>query len=1006
MPTDTRYLPRRSRFRFGEADALQEVETMLSVRPWDRRVPTVGGRLVSASGMPAAFIVRRDHVLDVPLRFYESEWEDIDRLLAWGQSGEAFFWWPDALEDSEVYAVFLEAPAAGEAVEPRRSTQFVDMLEVTVSLRKVSNSRWLREWSNPTPLPPDIPGLGIPTYLPSDGSRGMPATMVGGTYLDVGVRHQGLQGTETLEVWLAEEPTSSGDVLEPSPGVFVGSTDFRELPLGEDISLAQLLDENPDALPLRYSVGVTPVRPNVVTDVAHPAEGQMLEAVRACSRSGGYITFPQIHQLLGDAPLRGRVFARIYLESRAVGIGGVYYERPFTDWSGTNTGNWRPVGRKIYARPGLSAPNANITYQNINQLSTNHSWAPNVFNLGAPDGDGWFNCEIQFEDTQVRVRMWEDVDTEPGWQYTAALDANNGANLAGDFALIFQEMAGGAGTERTLCSYFAITTDPTEAAIPYPGTAGASGELQEPSPGVYTFWTDFSEFPLGPMPLDSFVWVANMQSVAVVPHPEDAGQQAVHFWNGIGLAGQSTDALGRFALIYEPWDAYVGTSGDLEVLVRGYQRVSSLSNSGLTGSPILAAAMVETDGVGPGTEVSGGEFVFGGAEWKNSSGSTRGAGARNVGGGGATSGSTYTISGVNVLERRWARFRRTEIDGSNVRWRIREWTGALEDEPGTWSHDQTTNWLGMGRPNRAGIVVTGRDWMEGAAMFDYMAFSTAPDAASAPDEVQEAPIAWFLARTVAASSSATQVVRVTHANIRPGRTYRVALRYRQGAQYSPGATFVGGDLAPTWPSLSRGQEITQADPAVLTAATWSRTAADAERVTLSITPDNDTSLIRVWRRPGTSGAWTEIDTITGPHAPTIQYVDGTISGETTYQYSLSTADGGRGNEVTVWTGPAGIPTHLYDVPFGAGYQVGFNPSSAAYATELHDAYDNAGGVHAMALRAVSAVGATEVNSGTLANVPSPDFTFPAQLRHRVTSFGVDDFGQFGVTFNVTVPGSE
>lgn len=194
--------------------------------------------------------------------------------------------------------------------------------------------------------------------------------------------------------------------------------------------------------------------------------------------------------------------------------------------------------------------------------------------------------------------------------------------------------------------------------------------------------------------------------------------------------------------------------------------------------------------------------------------------------------------------------------------------------------------------------------------------------------------------------------------------------------------------------------------AELNSAVWSRTASDSERVTLSITPrDGDTNIL-VWRRAGTSGAFTNIATLSGPFDPVELYVDTTISGETTYQYAVSTGAGAVGPAITVWTGPIGKPVFGSAVPFGAGYNVTFTPFDAAYQTELEDTYDDAGGVTAMSLRATAAAGASLVFSGNLVNVPIPDLTFDGRLRHKVTNFGVDDFGQYTGTFSITVPQSE
>lgn len=271
-------------------------------------------------------------------------------------------------------------------------------------------------------------------------------------------------------------------------------------------------------------------------------------------------------------------------------------------------------------------------------------------------------------------------------------------------------------------------------------------------------------------------------------------------------------------------------------------------------------------------------------------------------------------------------------------------------------------------------------------------------------EVAEADLEWFLARSITVSPGSTQQVRVSELD--SGKTYLVALRYRRGLEYNAGAE--DGDDPTTWPSISQGELTTTADPPAINSATWSRTASDAERITLEIAPEAglEDLAIQVFRRQGVAGDWTEIDEIAGTHAATFEYVDDTISGELIYQYAVSTADGALSALTQVWSGPAATPSYSYDAAAGAGYLVGFSTTDGELETELHDRYDDNGGIEAFSLRATAAATETEVESGVLSNIPSPDLTFAAKLRHKETKFTVDDYGQFGNEFNVTVPESE
>lgn len=142
MTIDTSFLPLRSRFVYGATGDETDLELALSVRPWDRRTPTVGGARISAAGVPGAYIVRRDHTLLVPLRFLETEWIAVHAMIAWGQAGESFTWYPDANEPGTSFLVWLDSPVAGEPIAPSRSTDFPKMLELTITLRSVADLPW------------------------------------------------------------------------------------------------------------------------------------------------------------------------------------------------------------------------------------------------------------------------------------------------------------------------------------------------------------------------------------------------------------------------------------------------------------------------------------------------------------------------------------------------------------------------------------------------------------------------------------------------------------------------------------------------------------------------------------------------------------------------------------------------------------------------------------------------------------------------------------------------
>lgn len=146
MPVDTSSYPRRSRFVYGASGSETDVTFALPPRGWGRRTPTVGGSRTSAAGVPASYVVRRDEVVVLPLRFRESEWESVRDLLVWGQAAESFDWYPDALDVGESFEVYLESPKAGQEIAPTRLPDYPKVLELTVELRLVTPAAFTPEF--------------------------------------------------------------------------------------------------------------------------------------------------------------------------------------------------------------------------------------------------------------------------------------------------------------------------------------------------------------------------------------------------------------------------------------------------------------------------------------------------------------------------------------------------------------------------------------------------------------------------------------------------------------------------------------------------------------------------------------------------------------------------------------------------------------------------------------------------------------------------------------------
>lgn len=128
--------------RFLWDDDLVNDETLeLPVGQWRHQPKAIGGDIESDAGYPASFVVRRDHCLYVPVRFFEDEWPTLRRLIAHGQGGGVIYWYPD-VDEVTSYEVYLEAPALGDPVEPLPDGEYPAALSLVLTFRKASGGNW------------------------------------------------------------------------------------------------------------------------------------------------------------------------------------------------------------------------------------------------------------------------------------------------------------------------------------------------------------------------------------------------------------------------------------------------------------------------------------------------------------------------------------------------------------------------------------------------------------------------------------------------------------------------------------------------------------------------------------------------------------------------------------------------------------------------------------------------------------------------------------------------
>lgn len=107
------------------------------MRPPDFPVGGVGGSDTSAAGFPASYGVRDDYLLDVRLRFFESERADVEALILEMQKHfTTIAFYPDQ-DVGTSQACYLEAPARGSRWQPVRDVSYPKAFELTITLRSI-----------------------------------------------------------------------------------------------------------------------------------------------------------------------------------------------------------------------------------------------------------------------------------------------------------------------------------------------------------------------------------------------------------------------------------------------------------------------------------------------------------------------------------------------------------------------------------------------------------------------------------------------------------------------------------------------------------------------------------------------------------------------------------------------------------------------------------------------------------------------------------------------------
>lgn len=115
----------------------------LPMKPWDLKTPTIGGYGRSSTGVPEAYLIRRDQQLTTTLRFYEAQLTNVMTWLEYVIDNAASFTFrlnqTDAATD---YVVYVEKPHMTDDVDYKRNTDYVGAYETDVTIRTIAGAKF------------------------------------------------------------------------------------------------------------------------------------------------------------------------------------------------------------------------------------------------------------------------------------------------------------------------------------------------------------------------------------------------------------------------------------------------------------------------------------------------------------------------------------------------------------------------------------------------------------------------------------------------------------------------------------------------------------------------------------------------------------------------------------------------------------------------------------------------------------------------------------------------
>jgi len=285
--------------------------------------------------------------------------------------------------------------------------------------------------------------------------------------------------------------------------------------------------------------------------------------------------------------------------------------------------------------------------------------------------------------------------------------------------------------------------------------------------------------------------------------------------------------------------------------------------------------------------------------------------------------------------------------------------------------------------------------------------------------LKDGDVDWTQVATTLVGAGDSQSFKLTA--LEPGTDYELQIRARRGGEYRD--DYEDADPG-NWPADSYLAFTTQLSPPELEAV-WSRTSSSQEKIAVTLTPVHAGLDLELYRDDGAGGAFTLLATITAAQHNDEPFTYDDVSddealpnpnddwGERTYRYrarTIGTSSVSDDSQVSCWAGPpkptdfqaAAVPGAAYT--FDASWTAG----DIAAETELEDDYLCPSSFVLNDTIPAGTEDATGVRVGTsfiLSPLDPVEQQFNVRIRHKLTSFTVDDYSEF-VGRTIVVIGDE